>query len=104
MHFGKKGKLAPQFIKRFEVLERVGAVAYHLALPPHLSTIHNVFHVTMRRKYQRDASHVIKWKSFDLQSDTSYVEQPIRIIDRKEHVLQSKVIPLAKVQWKHHSD
>ena len=59
VRFGKKGKLAPRFIGTFEVLERIGVVAYQLALPPQLSLVHDVFHVSMLRKYYPDPSHVI---------------------------------------------
>ncbi|PKA48194.1 hypothetical protein AXF42_Ash021736 [Apostasia shenzhenica] len=47
MRFGKKGKLSPRYIEPFEILERVGNVAYRLALPPKLMDFHNVFHVSM---------------------------------------------------------
>ena len=59
VRFGKRGKLSPRFIGPFEVLERVGAVAYRLALPPSLSGVHEVFHVSMLRKYTPDPSHVV---------------------------------------------
>ena len=59
MRFGKKEKLSPRFIKPFEILERVGNVAYRLALPPSLSNVHNVFHVSLLRKYDPDPSHVL---------------------------------------------
>ena len=50
VRFGQKGKLAPRFIGPFEILQRIGEVAYRLALPPQLSGVHNVFHVSMLRK------------------------------------------------------
>ena len=59
MRFGKKGKLSPRFIGPYEVIEKVGPVAYRLALPPELEKIHNVFHVSMLRRYKSDPSHVV---------------------------------------------
>ena len=56
---GKRGKLSPRFIKPFEILERIGVVAYRLALPPNMSGVHEVFHVSMLRKYTPDPSHVV---------------------------------------------
>lgn len=64
MRFGIKGKLSPRFVGPFEILERVGKVAYRLALPPVLSGVHNVFHVSMLRKYVLDSSHVIEYAPF----------------------------------------
>ena len=60
MRFGKKGKLSPMYIRPFEILERIGKFAYRLALPPELSLVHNVFHVSMLRKYLLDPSHVLE--------------------------------------------
>ena len=60
MRFGKKGKLSPRFIGSYEVIEKVGSVAYKLALPPLLERIHNVFRVSMLRRYMSDPSHVVK--------------------------------------------
>ena len=59
MRFGKKGKLSPRFVGPFEILERVGVVAYRLALPPSMFGVHDVFHISMLRKYIRDPSHVL---------------------------------------------
>lgn len=53
MRFEKKGKLSPRFIGPFEILEKVGTLAYRVALPPNLAGVHNVFHVSMQRKYLR---------------------------------------------------
>ena len=84
MRFGKKGKFSPRFIGPFEILEQVGATAYHLALPPSMTAVHDVFHVSMIRKYVRDSSHVLK---------VQYELQPAKILDRKEKVLRNKAIP-----------
>ena len=56
---GKRGKLSPRFIGPFEILERIGVVAYRLALPPNMSGVHEVFHVSMLQKYTPDPSHVV---------------------------------------------
>ena len=59
MRFREKGKLSPRFIGPFEVRKKVGPVAYSLALPPELEKIHNIFHVSMLRRYRSDPSHVV---------------------------------------------
>ena len=59
LRFGKKGKLSPRFIGPYEVLEIIGLVAYRLALPPELAKLHNVFHVSMLRRYPSDESHIL---------------------------------------------
>ena len=97
MRFGKKGKLSPRYIGPFKILKRVGMIAYELALPPQMQHIHNVFHVSMLRKYNPDASHVIEYEPLEIQPDLSYVEQPIEILDRKEKALRNKIVPLVKV-------
>ena len=60
MRFDKQGKLAPRYIWSFEIRSRVGEVAYRLVLPPELSRIHPVFHVSMLRKNTSDSSHVLQ--------------------------------------------
>ena len=59
LRFGKKGKLSLRFIGPYEILERVGPMAYRLALPPELTKLHNVFHVLMLRRYHSDGSHIL---------------------------------------------
>jgi hypothetical protein len=79
--FGKKGKLNPRYIGPFEILKRVGLMAYRLALLPELANIHNVFQVFMLRKYISDPSHVIKYELLQLEGDLAYEEVPIRVLD-----------------------
>jgi hypothetical protein len=98
--FGKKCKLSPRFIGPYEILERVGAVAYRLALPPNLSAIHPVFHVSMLRKYMSDPSHVLEVHPIELRDDMVYEVQPEVIVDRQVRKLRSKDIALVKVKWK----
>lgn len=80
LRFGKKGKLSPRFIGPYEILERVGPVAYKLALPPELDKIHNVFHVSMLRRYRSDPSHILPTESVDVQPNLSYEEEPVKIL------------------------
>ena len=101
MRFGKKGKLSPRFIGPFEILSRVGEVAYKLALPPSLSAVHPVFHVSMLRKYISDESHVISLDSAELGPDLTFEEEPIAIMDMQIRKLKTKEIASVKVQWKH---
>ena len=99
LRFGKKGKLSPRFISPFEILERVGAVAYRIALPPNLAGVHNVFHVSMLRKYTPDPTHVIEHEMLPLREDLSYEEKPSRILARDTRQLRNKDIPLVKISW-----
>ncbi len=80
LRFSKKGKLRHRFIGPYKVIERVGLVAYRLALPPKLDKIHNVLHVSMLRRYRSDPSHVISVKEIIVQPDLIYEEEPISIL------------------------
>ncbi|XP_070013705.1 uncharacterized protein [Nicotiana sylvestris] len=82
MSFRKKGKLIPRFIGPFEVLRRVGEVAYELALPPSLSGVHPVFHVSMLRRYHADLSHVLDFCTIQLDERFGYEEERIAIVTR----------------------
>ncbi|GAV65919.1 Chromo domain-containing protein [Cephalotus follicularis] len=73
--------------------------AYQLALPPSLSNVHDVFHVSMIWKYQPNPSHVLQLESLQLEPDMSFVEAPIQILDRRTKRLRSKNIQLVKVLW-----
>ena len=91
VRFGKRGKLSPRFIGPFEVLERVGAVAYRLALPPSLSGVLEVFHVSMLRKYTPDPAHVVDWSEIVIDADGTFEEGPVRIMDSREQVCDAKL-------------
>ena len=101
IRFGMKGKLSPRYIGPFEILQRIGDVAYRLALPPQLASVHNVFHVSLLRKYISDPSHTLNWQEIKLDEDVTFEEKPVRIMDRQEKVLRGKVIPLVRVLWRH---
>ncbi|XP_070014117.1 uncharacterized protein [Nicotiana sylvestris] len=98
MKFGKKRKLSPRYIGPFEVLESIGEVAYKLALLPSLSSVHQVFHVSMLRKYFGDPSHVLDFNMVRLDRDLTYDMEPVFILDRQVRKLKSKNIASVKVQ------
>ncbi|KAM7481090.1 hypothetical protein LguiB_005673 [Lonicera macranthoides] len=102
IRFGNKGKLAPRYIGPFEIIQRVGSVSYRLALPLQLQRIHDVFHVSMLRRYILDPSHVTPVEELEVNEDVSYETHPVAVVDRKEQVLRNRVIPLVKVIWQHH--
>ena len=102
LRFRRKGKLSPRFIGPFEILERVGSIAYKLALPPSLSSVHDVFHVSMLRKYIVDPTHVIDYKRLEIEEDLSYQEKPIRILAQEVKALRNRNIGFVKVLWRNH--
>ena len=101
IRFGKRGKLSPRYIGPFELLERVGTVAYRLALPPSLSSIHEMFHVSMLQKYTLDPTHIVDWGKLVVDADGTFEEGPVRIMDSREQVLRGKTVRLVKVLWQH---
>ena len=103
IRFGRKGKLSPRYVGPFQILDRVGTLAYRIALPPEYARIHNVFHVSQLRKYVADPSHVIAIEPVVVQDDLSYVERPLEILDTQEKTLRNKVIKLIKVRWTNHA-
>eukprot|EP00253_Pinus_taeda_P014138 PITA_14138 len=94
-------KLAPRYFGPFQVLARVGPVAYQLALPSHIR-IHNVFHVSMLKKYIYDPKHVIKWQDIRVELEGEVRVEPLSILNRREVQLRKRVITQIKVQWQHY--
>ena len=83
----RKGKLSPRFVGLFEILERVGTLAYKVALPSSLSKIHNVFYISTLRKYVFDASHVVELEPIQISEDLSYEKVHVQIVDVVNKVL-----------------
>ena len=102
VRFEKRGKLNPRYIRPFEIVGRIGPVAYRLDLPKELSRVYNVFHISMLRKYIPDPSQVLETPEIELRDDLSYEEQPVQVLGREEKELRNKTISLVKVLWRNH--
>ena len=99
--FDKRENLSLRLIGPFEVLERVGTVAYRLVLLPKLLGVHAVFHVSMLWKYTLDSTHVVDWGELVIDANETFEEGLIRIINSRDQVLQGKTVRLVKVLWQH---
>ncbi|XP_021763978.1 uncharacterized protein LOC110728642 [Chenopodium quinoa] len=97
MRFGKKGKLSPKYIGPYEILQRVGKVAYRLALPMELSKVHDVFHVSQLRRYIPDKSHVLQPETIELDQSLTYEERPVKILDSIVRSTRNKEVKIVKV-------
>ncbi|XP_073045894.1 uncharacterized protein [Primulina eburnea] len=104
MRFGKKNKLIPRYVGPFEILERVETLAYRVALPSNLAGVHNVFHISMLRKYMSNPWHVLNYEPLQLTLHLSFEERPTQILDRQERRLKNKVIHMVKVKLLNHSE
>ncbi|KAL5810819.1 hypothetical protein ACOSQ3_027556 [Xanthoceras sorbifolium] len=103
LRFRKKGKLSPRLIGPYKIIERVEPVAYRLALPLELEKIHDVFYVSMFRRYRSDPSHKVQTEAIEIQPDLTYEEEPMEILDREIKELRNKKIPLVKILWRNHN-
>ena len=83
----------------YEILERVGEVAYRLALPMDPAKVHNMFHVSKLRKYVHDPSHIIQPKTIELDQNLTVEERAIEILDIKTKNTCNKTIKIIKVLW-----
>jgi hypothetical protein len=84
MRFGKKGKLSPRFVRPFEITQRVGRLAYRIVLPSDLVGMHDIFHVSMLRKYIANPDVIVEYELLKIQEGLTYVEEPVKIVDKKE--------------------
>ena len=101
VRFGKHEKLSPRFIGPFEILKRIGTVAYRLALPPSMSGVHEAFHVSMLWRYTLDPAHVVDWGQVEIDTDGTFEEGPVCIVDSRDRVLRRKTVRLVGVLWQH---
>jgi hypothetical protein len=102
--FGVKGKLAPHYIGPYEIKETCAPVAYQLKLQPHMSAIHDVFHVSQLKKCVRVPTEVLSEPELEIELDLSYQEHSIKLLDRKEISTRAKSIKMYKIQWSNHSE
>ncbi|GJR80849.1 hypothetical protein Tco_0151634 [Tanacetum coccineum] len=98
LRFGKKGKLAPRYVGPFEILERIGLVAYKLRLPEELNSVHDTFHVSNLKKYLADANLHVSLNEIKIDKNLHFVEEPIEIMDCEVKSLKRSRIPLVKVR------
>jgi hypothetical protein len=101
-HFGIKGKLAPRYVRPFEILKVCGPVAYKIHLPPQWAAIHDVFHISQLKKCIKVPTEIVETSAIEIEPDLSYTEQPIQILDTKERVTRRKKIKMYKILWDHH--
>jgi hypothetical protein len=102
--FGVKGKLAPRYIGPFPILEKCGTMAYKLYLPPSLTGVHDIFHMSQLMKCLKTPVDVVLPEVAPLEADLSYPEHPTEILDQKDRVTRHKTIKFFKVQWSNHSE
>jgi hypothetical protein len=101
--FRIEGKLAPRYIGPYEIKEACGPVAYQLKLPPSMSSVHDVFHVSQLRKCVRLPIEVLPEPDIEIEPDLSYQEYLVKVLDQKERSTRAKSIRMDKVQRSHHS-
>jgi hypothetical protein len=100
--FGVKGKLSPRYIGPFPILEKCGKVTYKLELPPSLAGVHDIFHISQLKKCLKSPVDVVLLKVAPLETDLTYPEHLIKILDQKSHVIRRKMIKFYRVQWSNH--
>jgi hypothetical protein len=102
--FKVRGKLTPRFIGPFKILEKRGEVAYQLELPPQLSDVYDVFHISQLKKCLRVPEEQLPMEYLDVEEDLSYQKYPVKILKTSERVIENKKTRMCKVQWSHHTE
>ncbi|GJY46041.1 hypothetical protein Tco_0435104 [Tanacetum coccineum] len=99
MHFGKRGKMNPRYIRPFKILAKVGTVAYRLELPEQLSRVHSTFHVSNLKKCLSDETFVIPLDEIQIDDKLHFIKEPVEIMDREVKRLKQSHILIVKVRW-----
>ena len=92
--------MAPRYCGKFEILSRIGQVAYQLVLPPNIR-VHNVFHISVLKKHVHDATHVVNWNDVQVEPKGDFLVELDCILKWREITLRNYTIGQVKVQWKH---
>jgi hypothetical protein len=100
--FGMKGKLSPRYIRPFPILEKCRTMAYKLELPPSLVGVHDIFHISQLKKCLKAPMDVVLPEVVPLESDLTYPEHPIKILDQKSRVTRRKTVKFFKIHWSNH--
>jgi hypothetical protein len=101
--FKIRGKLAPRYIGPFKILEQRGEVAFQLDLPPQLTDVHDVFHVSQLKKCLRVSEEQMPLEELTVGEDLTYQEYPVKILDTSEKVTRNNRYKMCKVQWSNHT-
>ena len=104
VRFGTKGKLSPRYIGPFPIVARIGSLAYRLDLPESMRGVHNVFHVSMLRKFLKDPEHVIPLEPLCIEQGLTFESRPVKILEESERVLRNKTLKYIKILWSHQSE
>ncbi|GKD45031.1 putative reverse transcriptase domain-containing protein [Tanacetum coccineum] len=99
VRFGKKGKLAPRFVGPFEIIEKVGPVAYRLDLPEELNDVHDIFHVSNLKKCLADPTLQVPLDDIRVDAKLNFVEEPVKILEREFKKMKRSRISVVKVRW-----
>ncbi|GJV09051.1 hypothetical protein Tco_1346707 [Tanacetum coccineum] len=99
VRFRKCGKLSPHYIGPFNIVARVGPVAYTLELPEELKRIHSTFHVSNLKKCLAEGDVVVPMEEIQLDDKLYMIEEPVEIVDREVKRLKQSQIPIVKVRW-----
>ncbi|XP_021718856.1 uncharacterized protein LOC110686548 [Chenopodium quinoa] len=102
MRYKKKGKLSLKYIGPYEIIQKVGKVAYKLDFPNELERVHNVFHVSQIRKYVLDVTHVLQPETIEMNENLTFEERLVKILDTKVRSTRNKDGRIVKVLWTNH--
>ncbi|GJZ69615.1 putative reverse transcriptase domain-containing protein [Tanacetum coccineum] len=97
--FGKKGKLAPRFVGPFEIVKKIGLVAYRLRLPEELNGVHDTFHVSNLKKCLADPTLQVPLDENQVDAKLNFVEEAVEILEREFKKLKRSRIAIVKVRW-----
>ncbi|GKB13427.1 hypothetical protein Tco_0847350, partial [Tanacetum coccineum] len=99
VRLGKKGKLAPRFVGPFEIIKKVGPVAYRLDLPGELNVVHDTFYVSNRKKCFADPTLQVPLHEFRVDAKLNFMEEHVEILEREFKKLKRSRIAIVKVRW-----